>query len=567
MKPHYLLSAFLICLCYNLSSYAQELELKIVGKDSIETRLIETKDYQQTHTSLKSIDQEVKRLYNEFQKEGYLNIDLHKKRLRNDSLYIQKISLHKRYEYLVIHFRPTEISEKILQKLHLKPDHHQFKIPINQTEVFLQQLNQEIANQGKPFTSLNLTKLETKSNQTVEAQLHIDQSNIRRIDSLIVKGYEKFPKSYLKNYIRLRKGQEFNKSKLDKNTEALKNLRFVTVPRNPEVLFTENQTLLYLYLEKKNSNHFEGFLGFSTDEETNKFKIDGDLSLNLTNNLNYGESLQIHYKSSGSDQQEFDAKLKLPYLFKTPIGAELGLNLFKQDSSYTTTTQEAKLNYQLTPKTIFRIGYQTTTSTNLLDEDSPIVGLINESYDSRFFTFGGSYEDLQYNRPLFPIQTAFHLEIGIGKRNREHESSQQQWGDFSGSYILNLDTRNSIYIANKSSLLLSDNYLDNELFRFGGIHSIRGFEENSLRASFYTALQTEYRYLLSSNLYAHSIIDYAHLKNAVRQETNNLYGVGFGLGLQTKAGMLQVDFANGKSDGESFRFENTKVHLSLISTF
>ena len=51
-------------------------------------------------------------------------------------------------------------------------------------------------------------------------------------------------------------------------------------------------------------------------------------------------------------------------------------------------------------------------------------------------------------------------------------------------YIFNLNYKNSIYLKNSTQLLNSENYLTNELFRFGGINSIRGFNENSIDASF-----------------------------------------------------------------------------------
>src|SRR5699024_9038667 len=159
------------------------------------------------------------------------------------------------------------------------------------------------------------------------------------IDSIVIKGYEKFPKSFLKNYLRIKPRQLFNKTKLDQKTEALQDLRFAKSVRPPEVLFTKDKTTLYLYLEKENSNNFEGFLGFSTDEETQRLKLDGDISLSLVNNLNYGEELDLHYKNNGDEQQEFNAGLKLPFLFNTPFGLNLKLNLFRQDSTYTTNNQ------------------------------------------------------------------------------------------------------------------------------------------------------------------------------------------------------------------------------------
>ncbi len=555
---------FFLCCC---QLYTQNLSLFIKGKDSTETKIIEDLKYKSDHPSFSSIQKEVKHTFKKLERIGYINIQSTPLQKIKDSVYTTTLNLNKKQNDIKVFYSSDQLSTKQLQKIGVKNTTDYFIIPFTKAEETLQKLNDIFINEGKPFSNLKLIDLALDKENQLIANLHIDISNQRLVDSITIKGYEKFPKSYIKNFIRIKKGQVFNKTKLDKKVLDLKNLNFVNVPRNPEVLFTKDQTVLYLYLEKKNSNNFEGFLGFSTDEETGNFQLDGDISLSLVNNLNYGESLAIHYKNTGTNQQHFNTQLKLPYIFSTPFGVKLELDLFKQDSSYTTNSQSAKLNYQINSKWEIESGYKNTSSTDLLKDNSSLIGQNFDSFDAYFITFGGNYLDRNTENPLFPIQTDLNFTIGFGQRDREAEKSNQQNVVFSGAHIFNIDYRNSIYVSSDVSVLFSDNYISNELFRFGGVHSVRGFEENSLSASFFSGIQSEYRFLLSPSLYAHSIIDYAHLKNDVQNEKNNLYGIGFGLGLQTKAGLLNLAFANGKSDGESFKFENTKVHISLIASF
>jgi hypothetical protein len=42
-----------------------------------------------------------------------------------------------------------------------------------------------------------------------------------------------------------------------------------------------------------------------------------------------------------------------------------------------------------------------------------------------------------------------------------------------------------------------------------------------------------------------------------------LFGFGFGLGLATKSGLLKLNYANGLSENQSFKFSNSKIHISL----
>jgi hypothetical protein len=62
-------------------------------------------------------------------------------------------------------------------------------------------------------------------------------------------------------------------------------------------------------------------------------------------------------------------------------------------------------------------------------------------------------------------------------------------------------------------------------------------------------------------------VDFAYAENAQLNDAQRLFSFGFGFGLKTKAGLLRVNIANGKSEGQKLEFNNTKVHLSLTSIF
>jgi len=133
--------------------------------------------------------------------------------------------------------------------------------------------------------------------------------------------------------------------------------------------------------------------------------------------------------------------------------------------------------------------------------------------------------------------------------------------------IFNLNNRNSIYTRINSAILISDDYLDNELFRFGGINSIRGFEENSIVANLYGVINTEYRYRLSNTIYVNSVLDAAYFENDLTESKEKLFGFGFGFGLLTNAGLFRLNYSSGKSENRQFRFSDSKVHISLTAFF
>ena len=105
------------------------------------------------------------------------------------------------------------------------------------------------------------------------------------------------------------------------------------------------------------------------------------------------------------------------------------------------------------------------------------------------------------------------------------------------------------------------------MYRFGGINSIRGFNENSLQGNQFSSVLTEYRYVLSPSIYVHSIIDYAYFQDKTTNLKGNLLGLGFGFGLLTKNGLFNLVYANGSAKDQAIKLSNSMVHISLKARF
>jgi outer membrane translocation and assembly module TamA len=426
-------------------------------------------------------------------------------------------------------------------------------------------INTKTSEQGFPFSKLKLTGIRVKNKNTLEAQLVIDTNEQKRtINNIIIKGYDKFPESYLKHYLKIKPSQTFSLDKIKNRTRQLQNLRFASELKPPEVLFSKDSTTLYLYLKKEQSNSFDGFLGFGSNEATNKIEFDGYLNLNLTNNLNFGESFRLLYKSDENDQKTFLTNLTLRYLFKSPIGIDISLNIFKKDSTFTTVNQSAKLHYQINAKHKIYSGFLFEESNNLLDNSSILT---IADYKKNYFSLGYEFSKPQVNNLLFPINSYLYIETNFGNRKETTQSEKQSLLSLNAFKIFNLNDKNSLFIRTNSAVINSDSYFENELLRFGGINSIRGFEENSLFASLYGLINTEYRFQLNNTIYLHSVIDAAYFENKTLNLTQKLFSYGLGFGILTKSGLFRLNYANGKRENQQFKLSNSKVHISLTTIF
>src|SRR5690606_10469024 len=156
---------------------------------------------------------------------------------------------------------------------------------------------------------------------------------------------------------------------------------------------------------------------------------------------------------------------------------------------------------------------------------------------------------------------------GIGSRKREAFMDNQWFVEGNLQQIINLNTNHSIFFRAGFAYLGSDTYLLNELYRFGGSQSIRGFDENSIDASWYSSINLEYRYLISPTFFVHTVTDAGYFSNPIQLSKNNLYSFGFGLGMQTRPGLFRFVVANGFGQDQTPQFSNSRVHISLTSKF
>lgn len=554
--------------CSN-SSFGQELYLKISGKTPTENKILEQIDYTEKFQDYLSLEKEVVSFLENIERKGFIESSIESFSKVNDSTYIAEVNLKNTYSKIRIHLPENFIDERNYDELQFYTSEittTYIETEFENIAYVLSYLNKLLTQVGNTFATVQLKNISAQkdSENILLADVHIDKGELRRITKINIEGYENFPSSFLKHTIDLKPGQLFDEEKLLEKSLLLENLGFVKNIKPPEILFTEDETEVFLYLEKNNNNIFDGIIGFATDEESGNIEFNGYLNLVLSNNLNYGEKLIVNYKNDGNNQEQFFIRTELPFLFQSPFGLEAELSIFNRDTTFTSVEQSLLVNYQLNTKTKLFSGYKSFRSENLNNE-AAAVNLI-EDLTSRFGVIGFSYQQPQ-NNSLFPYKTIINNTNEFGKRDIKGLNTNQIRTRLRGEHLFNLNFQNSIFIGGSMAALFSENYFINELFRFGGITSIRGFDENSIDASIYSVLNTEYRYLLSSDSYIHSILDFAYFENSALHIQGNLYSFGFGLGLQTKAGIFKLNIANGKQDSQSFRFSNTKIHLSLNAVF
>lgn len=538
--------------------FGQQLYLKIEGATNAQTKTIDSLGYTKSFNNAKGVLDEANLFSKKLSQVGFLEHQLIENKKVNDSTFSYLYNTGAKTNFIHIYIgRNLKVENWNLYTI--KND--SIKLPFGESEAFLNYVIKKLESEGFAMAKVQLKNIK-KHNHFISADLIITSDKKRQLNDIVINGYDKFPEGHKKNLKRLIKKRTFNQENLEKLYKDIAQFPFVKQTKYPEILFTKDSTKVFVYLEKAKSNSFDGFIGFSNDENK-KVIFNGYLDLTLSNAMNSGEKLALYWKSNGMDQKTFRVGAEIPYVFNSPIGMKAQLNIFKQDSTFQNTQTAIDFGYYFNYNTRLYLGYQSAESSDIKNTNTVLLS----DFKNKFYTSNFEFVAYKEDDYLFPEKSNINIKLGTGSRNSKFQSNTQFFGSVNLSHNFYLNQKNSFNIKSYNYILQSEEYITNELYRFGGINSIRGFNENSLQGNLFTSLLTEYRLALSPSIYIHSIMDYAYFQDKTTNLNGNLLGLGFGFGLLTKNGLFNFIYANGSTKDQAIQLSNSMVHISLKAAF
>ena len=532
---------------------AQDLTLQLTSNDQKEALILKTIDYVKAHKDSTSVHLEINKVSEYLKNLGYFTNAVFKIEKINTT-YIGHFSLNSKTKTALI--KVNSDSKIYLKKF--KIINNRASIPLHELQPTLYTISKQLDKEGKSFSKVQLHDISIHKD-TLFANLSINESKKRVINKVVIKGYEKFPESYLKNYFNIKASTIFNQSKIEEIAEASKNINFISVIKPPETLFTTDSTMVYLYLKKKESHSFDGILSF-TSKEDGKILLNGNIDLRLNNLLNKGELFELFWNRIGEERQELRLSSKTPYVFNSKFSPEVSFSIYQQDSTFINTNFHSRISYHISPETQLAISYHSESSENLEKNNVENLDTYNNSFIGLQFKYNIPKNDFFFNERLF-----IEISPSIGQRKIGQQLLNQFKIEATASYLWDINFRNSIYIKNKTFHLNSSSLLYNELYRIGGANSIRGFNEQSIFSSSFSYFNMEYRLLTSEKSYLYTLTDIARVKTMAGNE--NLLGIGLGYLFTSKNSQINISSALGRNSSKGFDFNQTKLAINWTNFF
>lgn len=422
-----------------------------------------------------------------------------------------------------------------------------------------------LENNGYPFASLKFDNYQIRSN-TLIGDLNINKGPYISFDSITIKGFNEFPEEILKYDLGYFKGRPYSEVFL-KNLEArIQQVEYLSFSRPPAIAFFKNKATLFLYVNDQKSNQIDGIIGLNT-EANGQSTFNGDFKLRLLNQFKNGEEIYLRWRRPDESVQELNFAFDIPYLFHSPFLLNAGIDIFRQDSTFVNTETQTYLKYLISRGSFIAGGFNYLSST-LISDDANFNTNAYGSFKSYKYSLGAEIN--RTNRLLIPTSGyQFIAYATSGNRNTSDQKMEQYAWRLELDHFWNFLKNMVLYSSLSTKALFGDNLFENELYRIGGLKSLRGFNEQSIFSSAYGIGSLEYRYMIGEFDYLTLFSDlaYTEKKTASANSYDWLTGLGTGINFRTNSGIFSLFLAVGKSQATNFDLRATKVHFGYVNRF
>ncbi len=450
---------------------------------------------------------------------------------------------------------------------------------------------------GFPFAAVYLDSVRMEEDK-INAILSTTKGTLYHIDSMRIMGNGKISKKFLQHYLGIPNGSIYKKDRLEQVSKRMLELPYVKEIQPSDITMLGQGAVLNLYLTQKRSSQANFLIGFlPAAGQTGKLQLTADVNLDLKNALSSGESILLNWQQLQVQSPRLNLGYHQPYIFNSPFGIDFSFNLFKKDSTFLQLNGQLGLQYVVSARQSgnvfvqwqhnFLLGSGVDTSLVIATKKLP------PDIDVSSVNFGINYEwnntDYRLN-PMTGNEWMITGSVGLKniKQNNEivnikdpsfnysslYDSIRSHAYQFriklSAAHYFPIGKQAAVKTALNTGIFSSQDIFRNELFQIGGYRLLRGFDEESIYATQYGVLTTEYRYRLALNSFLFGFIDAGWVNNNYQSvhQKNTYVGTGLGLAFETRFGLLNISYALGKRNDVIFNIrEASKIHFGYVNYF
>ncbi len=430
-------------------------------------------------------------------------------------------------------------------------------------------------NRGFPFASIQFDST-TLSDGIIQGKLSVKSGPEIVYDSAYFFSELKTNNSYIYQLLDIIPGEPFSERGYRLISKKIERSPFLNLQRPTDISFKNRKARVFLDIKEDASSSFQGVVGLQ-QVQNGKTTAVGALELDIQNLFRTGKQLKFAWEKFAQESQNLSVFYKHPFVLDSKISPSFNFELLKQDTIFLSQKTSIGIHSYIAPRIEIFLDYESTNGTLLSTSLATLRNSGLADFNRRIYglQLSSGYLSSLSKRAEAAI---WSLSVSAGRKNVQRNlslpdtyyDSIQVASNFyriqaSVAYQLRVARRQAFFQHIQGGTLQNDELLQNELYRLGGLNSLRGFNEKDFFVKSYLLSRTEFRSFFEERSYAY--IFYDHLFFSRSAKTDQPFGLGLGFALATSAGQFSFALAAGRSDDQQISFSNMKAHFGYISRF
>lgn len=446
----------------------------------------------------------------------------------------------------------------------------------------IEQILSYYENHGYPFAKVLVQNFQIEDNwlskKSIGLQMtcRVEEGPYIQLESIGVEGNTFTRTQVIVQASRLKAGVPYSHRDIESARRALKQLGFFKEVFEPRITFSGNAAHVIFPVQEGNTTTMDGVIGYvPSTKENEKGYFTGKLELGFNNLFGTGRFLEAFWEKKDRRSQSLRFRYEEPWILGKPLFGKFRLGQEIRDTLYVDRFFELGLRWA--PWSIFSCGIEGGKKEILPDSIGSTLFEIPRS-TTTFFAVHFEYNTL--DNPINPQKgIRYYTSLTSGEKHNigpDWLLTEEKFRHrvFTRQVRMDVEWAIPLFFRQVVDLKISGVEIKTgdpypslaDQIRLGGASTLRGYREEAFYGTLVAWSNLEYRYLLGGASRVFLFLDSGVYQRKERSEgviKRFKIGYGFGISLETRLGLLGVEYGLGEGDG----ILQGKIHVRLRNTF
>lgn len=416
---------------------------------------------------------------------------------------------------------------------------------------------------GYPRVELNPVDFHIDKNGTIDLTIQIDERELVEVSEVKVTGLNKTRPNVILRELPIKPGSQFDQRDVDESYRILKNIGYFYDVK-PELLEpgkSSSEIVFNARVTEARTGQINGVIGYDpSDESDGKKKLTGMIKVAETNLLGTGRKLNLLWKSGMVEVYRFG--YEEPWLFGRPISAGIEFAAVNQTDQLTELlSKERSASFSIGTRWHRKLEGKMTATYKMIDfpAEGETPNLRQDDLMRSGSKYGIKFSLQRDSRDYILNPTQGRLDSVAIEISRGDFRLKKIWLDLN-QYFATWE-KQVLAVGLHGAVCYGNEIPPTELFYLGGSATLRGYGENWFRGTkrFYSNI--EYRFLVGRTSQLFLFTDFGSVTSIEKADQfgHLQMGYGFGVRLESRSGILRIDYGLAKGDSPL----EGKIHVNL----